>query len=38
VIAGATKPEQLVANASAARWAPSGEDLEELQGLLRAHP
>jgi aryl-alcohol dehydrogenase-like predicted oxidoreductase len=37
VIAGATKPEQ-VANASAAQWAPSDEDLEELEDLLRAYP
>jgi aryl-alcohol dehydrogenase-like predicted oxidoreductase len=36
VIAGATKPDQVVANASAARWAPSDEDLTRLADLLGA--
>ncbi len=31
VIAGATKPEQVQANASAARWSPSADDLAELE-------
>ncbi len=34
VIAGATKPEQLASNASAARWAPSAADIAELRALL----
>jgi aryl-alcohol dehydrogenase-like predicted oxidoreductase len=34
VIAGATKPEQVRANAAAARWQPSDEDLAELKELL----
>ncbi|HET7047318.1 MAG TPA: aldo/keto reductase [Solirubrobacteraceae bacterium] len=34
VIAGATKPEQVRANAAAARWQPSTEDLAELEELL----
>jgi aryl-alcohol dehydrogenase-like predicted oxidoreductase len=34
VIAGATKPEQVRANAEAARWAPSEEDVAELESLL----
>jgi aryl-alcohol dehydrogenase-like predicted oxidoreductase len=34
VIAGATKPEQVIANAAAARWVPSDEDLAELGSLL----
>jgi aryl-alcohol dehydrogenase-like predicted oxidoreductase len=34
VIAGATKPEQVRANAAAARWQPSDEDLAELEELL----
>ena len=38
VIAGATKAEQVAANASAARWEPSDEELEELEDLLRAYP
>ena len=36
VIAGATKPEQVSANAAAARWTPSEDDLEALDGLLSA--
>lgn len=34
VIAGATKPEQVRANAAAARWQPSDEDMAELKELL----
>jgi aryl-alcohol dehydrogenase-like predicted oxidoreductase len=36
VIAGATKPEQVRANAAAARWSPSDEDLAALNDLLGA--
>jgi aryl-alcohol dehydrogenase-like predicted oxidoreductase len=38
VIAGATKPEQVAANAGATQCAPSDQDLAELEDLLRAHP
>ena len=34
VIAGATKPEQVVANAKAAGWALSGEEMTEIDSLL----
>jgi aryl-alcohol dehydrogenase-like predicted oxidoreductase len=34
VIAGATKPEQVQANASAARWSPGPDELAELERLL----
>ena len=34
VIAGATKPEQVRANAAALRWAPSPDDLEELNRIF----
>ena len=34
VIAGATKPEQVHANAAAARWSPSDEDVAALNDLL----
>ena len=34
VIAGATKPDQVRSNASAARWNPSEEDLAALAELL----
>jgi aryl-alcohol dehydrogenase-like predicted oxidoreductase len=34
VIAGATKPEQVAANAAAARWQPSEEDLAALDQLI----
>jgi aryl-alcohol dehydrogenase-like predicted oxidoreductase len=34
VIAGATKPEQVRANAAAARWEPGDDDLAELQKIL----
>jgi aryl-alcohol dehydrogenase-like predicted oxidoreductase len=33
VIAGATKPEQVRANAAAGAWVPTAEQLEELQAL-----
>ncbi|HEY2650688.1 MAG TPA: aldo/keto reductase [Solirubrobacteraceae bacterium] len=36
VIAGATRPEQVRANAAAARWSPSTEDLTALNDLLGA--
>ncbi|HTW21864.1 MAG TPA: aldo/keto reductase [Mycobacteriales bacterium] len=36
VIAGATKPEQVVANAAAGAWVPSEEDLEALNLLAFA--
>jgi aryl-alcohol dehydrogenase-like predicted oxidoreductase len=36
VIAGATKPEQVRANASAARWEPGEDDLEALDQILGA--
>ena len=34
VIAGATKPEQVRANAAAARWTPGDNDMAELEVLL----
>jgi aryl-alcohol dehydrogenase-like predicted oxidoreductase len=34
VIAGATKPEQVSANAAAARWTPSEDDLATLDSML----
>ena len=34
VIAGATRPEQVRANAAAARWTPTEEDLDQLRSLL----
>ncbi len=34
VIAGATKPEQVRANAAAAEWTPSDDDITELNSLL----
>ena len=33
VIAGATRPEQVAANVAALRWAPSAEDLAELDRI-----
>jgi aryl-alcohol dehydrogenase-like predicted oxidoreductase len=36
VIAGATKPEQVRANAAAARWQADADDLDALNGLLSA--
>jgi aryl-alcohol dehydrogenase-like predicted oxidoreductase len=38
VIAGATKPEQVRANAAAARWTPSESDLAALNDLLSSQP
>jgi aryl-alcohol dehydrogenase-like predicted oxidoreductase len=38
VIAGATKPEQVRANAAAARWEPTSEDLSALQEALGSLP
>ncbi len=35
VIAGATKPEQVVANAKAAGWHLTPEDMQEIEGLLQ---
>jgi aryl-alcohol dehydrogenase-like predicted oxidoreductase len=37
VIAGATRPEQVRANAAAARWRPSEADLTALRDLLSQH-
>ena len=37
VIAGATKPEQVRANAAAAQWSPSEEDLSVLADVIRRH-
>ena len=37
VIAGATKPEQLDANAKAAGWALTAEDLTEIDAMPRGH-
>lgn len=34
VIAGATKPEQVLANVAAGDWAPTAEDLDALDALL----
>jgi len=34
VTAGATKPEQVMANAAAAEWTPSEDDLAELRALV----
>jgi aryl-alcohol dehydrogenase-like predicted oxidoreductase len=38
VIAGATKPGQIKANAAAARWAPREDDLGALEQVLAAGP
>jgi aryl-alcohol dehydrogenase-like predicted oxidoreductase len=38
VIAGATRPDQVRANAAAAGWRPSAEDLAELRDALAATP
>jgi aryl-alcohol dehydrogenase-like predicted oxidoreductase len=38
VIAGATKPEQVRANAVAARWTPGADDLSALYAILDANP
>jgi aryl-alcohol dehydrogenase-like predicted oxidoreductase len=37
VIAGATKPEQVRANAAAGRWTPTEHDLAALRDVLSAH-
>ncbi len=37
VIAGATKPEQVRANAAAGRWSPGEDDLAALGDVLSAH-
>jgi aryl-alcohol dehydrogenase-like predicted oxidoreductase len=37
VIAGATKPEQVRANAAAGEWQPSEEDVRELHAVLDVH-
>jgi aryl-alcohol dehydrogenase-like predicted oxidoreductase len=37
VIAGATKPEQVRANAAAGRWAPTEDDLAALRDVLSPH-
>src|SRR5260370_19516551 len=34
VIAGATKPEQVVANAAAVAWVPTAEELAEIDALV----
>jgi len=33
VIAGATSPEQVAANVRAAEWAPSPEDMDEIDRI-----
>jgi aryl-alcohol dehydrogenase-like predicted oxidoreductase len=38
VIAGATRPEQVRANAVAAHWIPAGDDLRALRLVLDDHP
>ena len=38
VIAGATRPEQVHANAAAANWDPGPEDMAALDRVLAAHP
>ena len=38
VIAGATRPEQVRANAAAGRWTPSADDLRALDGILDEVP
>jgi aryl-alcohol dehydrogenase-like predicted oxidoreductase len=36
VIAGATKPEQIAANAAAARWVPGEDDMAALSSVLQS--
>jgi aryl-alcohol dehydrogenase-like predicted oxidoreductase len=36
VIAGATRPEQIIANARAANWRLTAEEMDELDGVLQA--
>jgi aryl-alcohol dehydrogenase-like predicted oxidoreductase len=38
VIAGATRPDQVDANAAATRWIPAGDDLAALRTVLSEHP
>jgi aryl-alcohol dehydrogenase-like predicted oxidoreductase len=38
VIAGATTPDQVRANATAANWTPSPEDLAHLDTITKGHP
>ena len=38
VIAGATRVEQVISNAQAARWQVNAQDMEELRGLLADKP
>ena len=38
VIAGATQPEQVTANAKAADWSLTPEEMEELNGILQNNP
>ena len=38
VIAGATTPDQVRANAAATRWTPGADDLATLTGVLEANP
>lgn len=38
VIAGATKPEQVRANATASRWTPDADDRAALDAVLADHP
>jgi aryl-alcohol dehydrogenase-like predicted oxidoreductase len=38
VIAGATSPEQVAANARAGRWKPSASDLTELERITGRQP
>jgi aryl-alcohol dehydrogenase-like predicted oxidoreductase len=38
VITGATKPEQIIANAAAIGWKPTAEDMGALTGILEGNP
>lgn len=38
VIAGATKPEQVVQNAAAGTWAPTPEDIASIDAIFNAEP
>jgi aryl-alcohol dehydrogenase-like predicted oxidoreductase len=38
VVTGATRPDQIRANAAAADWLPGSEDLAALEQLLARHP
>ncbi|MGH7759734.1 MAG: aldo/keto reductase, partial [Candidatus Dormibacteria bacterium] len=35
VVAGATRPEQVLANSAACRWRPSPEELRQLEAATR---